>query len=198
MPEESTGALARSPSECDNSLTVVLPIHPSSGHVANSRCVRRKRKLPEPSALQHNFGCQILMAFKVVSSVEPPRGVPTATRHLNQREITAFCRRSRSPDQKKVRLRASVCGELRQPARTVHGTGRKDRIVFHKFACAHRSRDARATDASSDDQFRCFGGPAPKQLGGYPGALMSTTPDAFRRLTFMTADVFSYARNVRC
>ena len=35
------------------------------------------------------------------------------------------------------------------------------------------------TEASLENRIRCFGGPAPKQFGGDPAALMTTTPTPF-------------------
>ena len=86
-----------------------------------------------------------------------------------------------------AKLRASVYGRFRQLTNTVRDPGRKDGIGFRMIPCARRCRDIRATDVSSDDQFRCFG-PAPKQFGGYPGALMTRTPRS-PSLTQLTAIV---------
>ena len=60
---------------------------------------------------------------------------------------------------------------LRQLARNVTSTGRKGRCCFRKS----RNSVGLATEANSDQQFRCLGGPSPKQFGGDPGALMTTT-----------------------
>jgi hypothetical protein len=79
-------------------------------------------------------------------------------------------------------LRASVCGDLPQLARAVNTVGRKDRVGFRKIACARRCWRNDATETVSDNQFRCFGGPAPKQFGGCPGAPRSTTCACCRRL----------------
>ncbi len=79
---------------------------------------------------------------------------------------------------------------LGQSAHDFRRVGRKDRRGFRKS----RNGVGVATDAISDDQFRCFGGPAPKLLRAFAVDASVFPPPKLAQLAYQNSSAWSPKR----